>query len=528
MINFLKSDVSNIVFVTNQLLEAIKVRVNLRTLSNKLEAHAAYPSLLAVSECLKDLKVSNQTYRIDKDTYNPTDLLFPFITHYSPGGGRFVLVHSISNGKVKITDENNRNKYISEIEFLKSWEGVAFFAESNEDSGEKNYYQNRIYSLLKDVNFPVFFIATFTGIFLIFTSKDFFWPNLALGFLYLLGFGVSLLLLIQSINSNNPLIKSLCRSGGANDCNVLLKSTAAKITPWLSWSEMGFFYFSGSFLSILIFPDLTPILFWLTIIVLPYTIYSLAYQYKIKNWCLLCCTIQAVLIIKFLVFNLSPISLNINSILNISSIISFFICFLIPISTWGLIKPILLKASLIKTLQRQLRIFKYNSDLFNLALTQQTHYVIDKELLPIVLGNPNAKTVITVVSNPFCGPCRLTHKFLDEWLQENEDFKLQLLFANDDGDNSHAKLARHFISISLSKDRNLILTALNEWYNQSNKRYETWAAKYPITFTDEVRKASANQKAWCKKTEIHHTPTIFINGYKLPESYKIEDLKYLL
>jgi len=32
-------------------------------------------------------------------------------------------------------------------------------------------------------------------------------------------------------------------------------------------------------------------------------------------------------------------------------------------------------------------------------------------------------------------------------------------------------------------------------------------------------------KAWCEKEGITHTPTIFINGYKLPKEYRIEDLK---
>ena len=33
-------------------------------------------------------------------------------------------------------------------------------------------------------------------------------------------------------------------------------------------------------------------------------------------------------------------------------------------------------------------------------------------------------------------------------------------------------------------------------------------------------------EAWKLKTQIKGTPTVLINGYKLPESYKIEDLRY--
>jgi len=33
-------------------------------------------------------------------------------------------------------------------------------------------------------------------------------------------------------------------------------------------------------------------------------------------------------------------------------------------------------------------------------------------------------------------------------------------------------------------------------------------------------------EAWRKKTQIRATPTILVNGYQLPENYKVEDLRY--
>ena len=31
---------------------------------------------------------------------------------------------------------------------------------------------------------------------------------------------------------------------------------------------------------------------------------------------------------------------------------------------------------------------------------------------------------------------------------------------------------------------------------------------------------------WIKEAQLHATPTILVNGYKLPEIYQLEDLKY--
>jgi len=33
-------------------------------------------------------------------------------------------------------------------------------------------------------------------------------------------------------------------------------------------------------------------------------------------------------------------------------------------------------------------------------------------------------------------------------------------------------------------------------------------------------------EAWKAKTQLRATPTILVNGYKLPDNYKIEDLRY--
>jgi protein-disulfide isomerase len=42
----------------------------------------------------------------------------------------------------------------------------------------------------------------------------------------------------------------------------------------------------------------------------------------------------------------------------------------------------------------------------------------------------------------------------------------------------------------------------------------------------EVEAEFQKHEAWKEKTKLRATPTILINGYQLPEHYKIEDLRY--
>ena len=45
--------------------------------------------------------------------------------------------------------------------------------------------------------------------------------------------------------------------------------------------------------------------------------------------------------------------------------------------------------------------------------------------------------------------------------------------------------------------------------------------------TAEVSQELGNHNEWRYKNKLTATPTILINGYQLPDNYKIEDMRYL-
>jgi len=525
----LTSKMSNVVAVTNLLLQTLNVRVNIRTLKTYLKTHPEYPSLLAVSDCLNEFKVAHQIYAIEKENYEISDLLFPFIAHFSIGQGSFVLVHNIKDSQVEISDEKSKNRMISVSDFSKLWDGVLLYAQQDKNSGEKNFFQNLIDSILQQIKIPVFAFVLLSVFYLLFNLQDFNWINLSLCIVTFIGAVVSMLLLLQSINANHPLLKKLCSAGQKNNCNTILNSKAAKIVSWLSWSEVGFFYFTGSFLVILVVPALAPVLFWMNLFALLYTVYSLFYQYSIKSWCILCCIIQAVLVLEFILFNFKTDSLNRSFVHFPDLLFLFFLCFSIPVVTWGLLKPVLFRASLTGLLQQQLKAFKYNNTLFTAALDSQVYHDINDVLMPVVLGNPFAETTITIISNPFCPACKRAHHFVVEWLLRRDDLKVKLLFVDDNNkDGVFMEITCHMIALSLLEDKNKVIQALNNWFNDDKKEYKSWAEKYPVKITREIKRAYVNQKKWCQATGVNFTPAILVNGHMLPEPYELEDLKYLI
>ena len=69
---------------------------------------------------------------------------------------------------------------------------------------------------------------------------------------------------------------------------------------------------------------------------------------------------------------------------------------------------------------------------------------------------------------------------------------------------------------------------MHDWYEQKQKDYESWAKIYPVTLIEENFKKIDKQKAWCELAEVAATPTLLVNGYKLPNIYQLPDLRYML
>jgi hypothetical protein len=119
---------------------------------------------------------------------------------------------------------------------------------------------------------------------------------------------------------------------------------------------------------------------------------------------------------------------------------------------------------------------------------------------------------------------------LDEWVDTRNDIKLQIVFSTQNNEtDKKTKVASHLISLQTAHDDVYIKKALHDWYEQKQKNYKDWAQSYPKKATNKViSEILEAQKEWCKLTEIAGTPTLFINGRRLPKTYQTEDLKYFI
>jgi len=384
-----------------KILKALHIPVDNDKIIAELDKHPDYPSLLAISDVLNNFHIENSAFRITAEQLSLVPC--PFIVHTHSNGGDFLMVSEIGEQKVIVSSEKWNKHKIELSEFKRIFDGVVLTIEPSLEPrsiGSPLAPVSEIKASLAMAGSLLILVAVVT--FHTNYFENYTWQMLLLTLFSTAGLITSILLLVQSIDSNNPIVQKLC-SGNNSDCRAILSSKAATVFEGLSWSEVGFFYFCGTWLALLFgnhSTALLQVLAVLNIMSLPYTFYSIYYQWRVaKQWCVLCCTVQTLLWLEFIpsvtAFT-KPFAMP-----DAAAWSTLSISFLLPVVLWTLTKPLFLKAQQIQPLKNQLRKFKYNSELFNSMLNSQPKYALPSEEWSIILGNTEASTSITMVTNPY-------------------------------------------------------------------------------------------------------------------------------
>ena len=181
-----------------------------------------------------------------------------------------------------------------------------------------------------------------------------------------------------------------------------------------------------------------------------------------------------------------------------------------------------LKENQIKNIRfiRNYNIFK------NTLLTQKK---MQFPFIPISLGNKQSKTLITIVTNPFCGHCKKVHEVIDGILVNHDDsllvqIILKVDFEHESEDNK--KLFRSLYALNSNIDKTIFTEALKNWFEETN--LQLWLEKYEIIVSSQFDGVIKSHFEWSVNNQINFTPTIFINGYQYPDVYERENLKYFI
>lgn len=497
-------------------------------LRKRLAYHPHWQSLASLSDTLEEYGVENMMVRIPAEQL--AEVAFPVIAQVQRRPDQeadYLLLLGFQGDRIKYRSSQADEQTMSLADFGKIWPGVLVLLDPQPYAREPDYAHNRKQERVRRMEYGIGVgtLASLTLVGLLFSGGM--WNALVL-LPWALGFTCSLALVRQQFGQTTPFFSRLCQVTSQTDCGTVLQSPASSFLGWLSWAEVGLIYFAGglvstgfAFLSGQTHP-IFALLLVLTLLALPYTVFSLYYQARIlKKWCTLCVMVQLILWMNAGILFPYHASVEVSD----PRIGLGLLGFLLPLSAWLMIRPLLLDVKKIPALQREAASYYREPQLFAAFLHQQREVKPDNLSQEISFGNPAADLTLIVVYNPFCKPCAQCHAELHK-LMEHRENDLRVIFrftADAEADSQRNQVIRHLLSL---KDQTYFPQALSDWFEEMN--YERWSLAYPPSLSPESEALVEEHAQWCQSNQIVHTPTVFVNGKELKEPFSLPHVSYHL
>lgn len=308
----------------------------------------------------------------------------------------------------------------------------------------------------------------------------------------------------------------LCRLGKHADCNAVFQSAGAKLFGWISLGELSLAYFATSLFWGLSLAENPAALFrWLDVLAIPFVVYSLGWQIRHRRWCTLCLAIDAVLLADFgveLFFGPDKV-VERGLWIDVAGYCVVFACMVLGI------RRSVTQAEMAVEMPRLLALREHllsDSDLFELQLARcREEPVRSGSASPLHNGVESGRTV-TVVMNPSCPKCARVHRQLGLL----GDCRVELLFAVNDGDH-------------LSNDAALLIitTWITKGWAEADRQIGIWYERREMIVRTKIHPQAISilqaHRSYCQAVGIEGTPTVLVDNRRLPDTYDVEDLKYL-
>ncbi|HLP48132.1 MAG TPA: vitamin K epoxide reductase family protein, partial [Candidatus Kapabacteria bacterium] len=303
--NYLPDD--DIAFTVSKLLEICGIPHTTDFIRDTLLTHPDYPSLLSLSESLLEWGIESNAVKGTIRDLSEAD--YPSIAYLK--NNRYVVLESIKDSKVTVIFPVKGRLILTMDDFNKAWSGIILRVSPSEHVGEKDFRLHRRNHLLKKVQqflaFPGFFLFGLAAFIYKTLNSNALTILIPLGISKLIGLSVCVAL-FAGHTGRSRIFESICPRGKMSNCHRVMDSPAARILG-IPMADLGILYFSGGFLVLflsLLSGQLQSSLFTLgvlSVMLLPYTFFSIAYQaFVIHSWCRLCLMVQIISWIEFALF----------------------------------------------------------------------------------------------------------------------------------------------------------------------------------------------------------------------------------
>lgn len=503
-------------------LNLLQVQYTSHYASKLYYEHPYYNSLFGISQMLFVYNIDNTAIELNKKE----DILLLDMPLVACFQNDFVLVYKITRDKVYYKTEDYDISISLDL-FYEQFTGIVLIAEKTDNTIEPDYGKNQQkerFNITLRVALSVSIIALIAGIYLYNHLYVNLWEQFAL-LINFAGIYVGFLLTKKSLHIHSKQADRICSLFKQSSCNNILESKDAKFLGLIGWSEIGLGYFVSNILILLFIPSLISYYAIINIFTLPYSFWSVWYQkFKVKQWCPLCLIVQLLLWLIFMVNILFKNVFHIDS-LNVTSILLLFANYSLPLIIVSLLLPILTRARQATFLTQSFNSLKMKDEVMGALIKSEKKYELDHSTSQVIFGNRNADLLISIVTNPLCGPCARLHARIENLLTQYADtICIQYIFAHFQGDDKRQGVQR-MIAAYKNNDVNTARKIYDEWYSGIYNNESEFIENYNYNVHAKlVEEEIFKHDEFTQKNKILATPTIFINGYKLPESYRIEDI----
>ena len=547
-----ENESENVVASTINLIRLMEFDVTETTIKTKLKQDAAYPSLASIVNCLDEWKINSLAAELETE-HLITAVPYPCIAHLKKNGGRFVVLKNVTETTVNYIDPIE-GPTIKPLEaFLKEWSGNTLIVEATKLSGEVDYkkklkeekkkkYKGAI--LIGLMSFFLLLLVHFIGV--KYAPAKVMYVGGALLCVHLLGLVVSILLVQTKYKANSSWTKVLCPVSETVSCDDVINSSGGKILG-IELVDIGMVYFSGA-ITYLLLGGLAHTLgstVWalavLSLCSLPFTIYSVAYQWLvIKKWCFLCLLVVGVLWIHFLVHLIGG-TITISTVPNWFDLLLIAPSYLVVMVAWFGIKSMIPAVLNEPNLKNELARFSILPQLLQSLIADAP--IVDLAMLEnwvlLVLEieeeeeeeEEEVPQVLSVILSPTCPPCNRSYFEIIRFAKGK--VPLQIMLLSNKSNEDETRLVSYRIQSYVKQQQNpKALEALTYWFelSKAGKSTKLWFEKYPAIEEQEEKYEAAISKNWnlLYQQNINSIPSLILGDRLVSNEYGMDTAKAVI
>jgi len=514
------------IFLLKKLLKAYTIKLDEKELEFQLLSHPSFPSLHSLTGVLDHFKIENVALEVPNNLETLSQMPKVFIAYIKKGKSDDLVLATIADSQVTLIYNDKIREVLSLNQFCEIWSGIFIAIEKDNEVISKSKVS------LKGLRALPVLLTLLALITLFFTFK----PGLFQSIHFLLsfiGFGVSIIIVKHELGLYSRIADKVCSGNYKKiNCDEVLKSKAASFLGFIKLSDIGIVYFISMILSwmlIIISGASNTTIILITILALPFTLYSVSYQYFIvKKWCVLCLSIVLILWLQAFSLYYSDFKFN-QVILSPISLKLIVVSVLFSIVAWQFILPRLKKEQAFVKLKIEHFKFKRNFSLFKAlqSVINPINTTING-IQEIQFGNNPKFLHVIIITNPLCGYCRETHALVEKLL-ERTGVELQVTIRFNVSlkeESIDTSIAHKLFETYNAKGEKECLNAMHDIYGKLNPT--DWFKKWGEPSSHQYIESLSKQKQWCVKSNINFTPEILVNDKAFPKEYERLDLLYFL